>query len=270
MGEKLPHPRVPILLHAQNKAWGAGCSLENFNVSGLLEQYLQTLSHHISASALQLFTPPRGRSFQDRNPAPSKQLSICGLQSKGKALGVWMMCPGWVEMGQVYTQVKWGKVVEDGLATVERIPFSCRPGITAVSLPPECMPAFFLHKDMCHQSCPQQFYKDEDTHQCLPCHKDCLECSGPSADNCDLCAKYFSYLYDGQCLDNCPKGTYYERKTNQCKGKDFRVHDQVMNPREPDGIMGLGQDQVGCGVCSPGTVVPPISLIFWICPNLFF
>lgn len=97
-------------------------------LSGLLEQYLQRLSHHISATALQFFAPPRGRSFQDRNPAPSKQVSICGLQSKVKALGTWMMCPGWVEMGQMYTQVKWGKVVEDGLATVEGIPSSCLPG----------------------------------------------------------------------------------------------------------------------------------------------
>lgn len=127
------------------------------------------------------------------------------------------------------------------------------------------MPDFFLHEDMCHQSCPQQFYKDENTHQCFPCHKDCLECSGPSEDNCDLCAKYFSVLYDGRCLYNCPAGTYYERKIHGCKGKDSGVHDQVMNPREPDGIMGFGQDQVGCGVCT----VPAPELLSHPFPSYF-
>ncbi|KAI4573512.1 hypothetical protein MJT46_004752 [Ovis ammon polii x Ovis aries] len=79
----------------------------------------------------------------------------------------------------------------------------------------ECMPEFFLHKDACHQSCPSHFYADR--RHCVPCHEDCLECSGPSADDCDLCAEASLVLYDGQCLDECPEGTYFEKETKVCK-----------------------------------------------------
>uniref|UniRef100_A0A4W2HPM1 Proprotein convertase subtilisin/kexin type 5 n=1 Tax=Bos indicus x Bos taurus TaxID=30522 RepID=A0A4W2HPM1_BOBOX len=79
----------------------------------------------------------------------------------------------------------------------------------------ECMPEFFLHKDACHQSCPSHFYADG--RHCVSCHEDCLECSGPWADDCDLCAEASLVLYDGQCLDECPEGTYLEKETKVCK-----------------------------------------------------
>ncbi|KAB0368883.1 hypothetical protein FD755_019917 [Muntiacus reevesi] len=79
----------------------------------------------------------------------------------------------------------------------------------------ECMPESFLYKDACHQSCPGHFY--EDGRHCVPCHEDCLECSGPSADDCDLCADASLVLYDGQCLDECPERTYLEKETQVCK-----------------------------------------------------
>ncbi|KAF3815930.1 hypothetical protein GH733_016035 [Mirounga leonina] len=79
----------------------------------------------------------------------------------------------------------------------------------------ECMPGSFLYQDMCHPSCPHGFYVD--IRKCVPCHKDCLECSGPSADDCDLCAEPSLVLYDGQCLDECPVGTYYEKETKDCR-----------------------------------------------------
>lgn len=79
----------------------------------------------------------------------------------------------------------------------------------------ECMPESFLYNDACHQSCPSHFYAD--ARLCVPCHEDCLECSGPSADDCDLCAEASLILYNGQCLEECPEGTYFERATKVCK-----------------------------------------------------
>ncbi|KAM9206534.1 proprotein convertase subtilisin/kexin type 5-like [Dugong dugon] len=79
----------------------------------------------------------------------------------------------------------------------------------------ECMPDFFLYNDTCHQSCPQGFY--EGSRQCVPCHEDCLECSGPGEDDCYLCADTFLVFYDGQCLDECPAGTYFQKGTNDCQ-----------------------------------------------------
>ncbi|KAJ8782291.1 hypothetical protein J1605_010270 [Eschrichtius robustus] len=79
----------------------------------------------------------------------------------------------------------------------------------------ECMPESFLYKDTCHQSCPSHFYAD--ARHCVPCHEDCLECSGPSMDDCDVCAEASLVLYDGQCLEECPEGTYFEKETKVCK-----------------------------------------------------
>lgn len=108
---------------------------------------------------------------------------------------------------------------------------------------PECMPEFFLHKDACHQSCPSHFYADR--RHCVPCHEDCLECSGPSADDCDLCAEASLVLYDGQCLDECPEGTYLEKETKVCKGKDFGLCRWAPRPREPTRMMGFCWEKAG-------------------------
>ena len=113
---------------------------------------------------------------------------------------------------QMYPGVKWVKEVGDGLAHCRTNKF-----LSAASPTLECMPEFFLYKDACHQSCPSHFYADR--RHCVPCHEDCLECSGPSADDCDLCADTSLVLYDGQCLDECPEQTYLEKETQVCKGK---------------------------------------------------
>ena len=164
------------------------------------------------------------------------------MRHGGCALVGW----GWGKCTLKSNEPKWW-----GLASPlqkEWIPFSCLPESNFL-LPssPECMPGSFLYKDMCHQSCPNHFY--EDARQCVPCHEDCLECSGPSADDCDLCAEESLVLYNGRCLDECPEGTYYEKMTKVCKGKDFQVHGQAPHPREPNGIMGLCWDKVGSRVC---------------------
>ncbi|XP_004591833.2 proprotein convertase subtilisin/kexin type 5 isoform X2 [Ochotona princeps] len=79
----------------------------------------------------------------------------------------------------------------------------------------ECMFGFFLHNDACYPNCPGGFY--EDSRRCVRCHEDCQECYGPNADDCEICAGYYMYLYDGQCLEECPAGTYYERGTKDCQ-----------------------------------------------------
>lgn len=49
--------------------------------SGFSKQDLQHLNHDLSATALQFFAPPRGRLFQDVNPASSNWVTVCGLFS---------------------------------------------------------------------------------------------------------------------------------------------------------------------------------------------
>lgn len=83
------------------------------------------------------------------------------------------------------------------------------------------MPNFFLHEDTCRPSCPEHFYPD--LGQCVSCHKNCLECNGPQEDDCEACADTSKVLYNGQCLDVCPEGTYKDERTDKCEGKDFRV-----------------------------------------------
>ncbi|XP_023578731.1 proprotein convertase subtilisin/kexin type 5 isoform X1 [Octodon degus] len=79
----------------------------------------------------------------------------------------------------------------------------------------ECLPDFFLLHGECLTSCPRGFYPD--LHQCIPCHKDCLQCSGPKADDCELCAETSMIFYEGLCVDECPKGTYYDEEDEECK-----------------------------------------------------
>lgn len=86
-------------------------------------------------------------------------------------------------------------------------------------LPSECMPDFFLYNDMCHHSCPKNFYPD--MRQCVPCHKNCLGCNGPKEDDCKACADTSKVLHNGLCLDECPKGTYKDEVNDECRGKDF-------------------------------------------------
>lgn len=83
----------------------------------------------------------------------------------------------------------------------------------------ECMPDFFLYNDMCHRSCPKSFYPD--MRQCVPCHKNCLECNGPKEDDCKVCADTSKALHNGLCLDECPEGTYKEEENDECRGKTF-------------------------------------------------
>lgn len=123
-------------------------------------------------------------------------------------------------------------------------------------VPLECMPESFLYQDMCHRSCPHRFYAD--ARHCVPCHEDCLQCNGPSADDCDLCAESSSVLYDGQCLDKCPAGTYYENETKDCKGKDPGY---MVEPAS-HGILLRQSTFWGFHSASPRVVVPPLSLMF--------
>lgn len=127
-------------------------------------------------------------------------------------------------------------------------------------LPPECMPKSFLYEDMCHPSCPRGFYAD--IRQCVPCHEDCLECSGPSADDCDLCAEPSLVLYNGRCLDECPVGTYYEKETKDCRGKDLRVYSQAFQGAcHNDGFL-LRQSRCwGLQGLGPRAVIPSVSLL---------
>lgn len=68
--------------------------------------------------------------------------------------------------------------------------------------------------------CPSDQYCESSDNRCQICHIDCLECIGPSFDQCTTCRN--GQPMDGrtkQCLP-CHKGQYYEASTGKCLSCD--------------------------------------------------
>ena len=56
------------------------------------------------------------------------------------------------------------------------------------------------------------WYFDNDNKKFLYCNGLCASCNGPNSDNCLSCESSKN-LYNNQCLDNCPQGTYRSLQT---------------------------------------------------------
>lgn len=46
----------------------------------------------------------------------------------------------------------------------------------------------------CEDECPEDFYVDENTRECLRCHSECRGCYGPESSHCYLCRNFKVYL----------------------------------------------------------------------------
>lgn len=72
----------------------------------------------------------------------------------------------------------------------------------------------------CLNSCPSGYYPDDGTKMCQLCDTECQTCTGPSNNQCLLCATGF-YLQpapdSNTCLDNCPAGYYPNDGTKTCQ-----------------------------------------------------
>jgi len=82
----------------------------------------------------------------------------------------------------------------------------------------ECEQDYFespLNENNCYslEEKNKSWYLDNTTRKFGICHEECFECSGPSNKDCISCYNFdinptFSHLYKGQCLNDCPEGTY--------------------------------------------------------------
>ena len=59
-----------------------------------------------------------------------------------------------------------------------------------------------------------KWYFNNDTNFFDECHKNCKECSGPTEHNCLKCADENFFIYNGTCINECPKGTFNSKNDN--------------------------------------------------------
>lgn len=85
---------------------------------------------------------------------------------------------------------------------------------------PECDQYYFLHEGKCVDDCPEGYFASEQQQECVRCHADCASCDGPGFDDCDVCHNLKAVRYNGECLPQCPSNTYYDKTTNECRGRE--------------------------------------------------
>lgn len=66
---------------------------------------------------------------------------------------------------------------------------------------------------VCVGSCSSDEYEEDGW--CKPCHAECFGCVGAGTSMCSSCRNFVAE--DGSCLASCPKGTYLEPGTKDCK-----------------------------------------------------
>ena len=90
---------------------------------------------------------------------------------------------------------------------------------------PENYNKLIINKKECINYCSKDLkYIYEYNNICYDsyCHPDCQECFGSYSfnnTNCSICKSKNKYLYLGNCIDSCKRGSYYDNKTRQniCK-----------------------------------------------------
>ena len=124
-----------------------------------------------------------------------------------------------------------------------------------------CAQGLFFLKDECLDECPDGYYNDKRTDQCVACAKECSKCS--SGFICSQCAKNFVF-YDYLCFEKCPKSTYKDKKNMECKPCHFSC-DNCFGPTQEDcaedcqasrsfHYINISDDGVSSGkcLCKPG------------------
>ena len=67
----------------------------------------------------------------------------------------------------------------------------------------------------CVTTCPQGFYPDSLTGQCILCRKDCLQCVNEPGYQCTRC-KAGTLLDGNDCVDECKSGYHPDSATETC------------------------------------------------------
>lgn len=55
---------------------------------------------------------------------------------------------------------------------------------------------------------------------CHECYPACKECHGAKLNDCDKCFENH-YLYDGECVNPCPAGTFKNGSTGTCDDCEY-------------------------------------------------
>ena len=79
----------------------------------------------------------------------------------------------------------------------------------------------YLYLGSCLNFCPSETYINVPNFTCEFCDNTCLECSGNGAQNCTSCdGSEELYLYQSQCISNCPIQTYTNFTNGSCEKCD--------------------------------------------------
>ncbi|KAL4482623.1 hypothetical protein ABPG73_021283 [Tetrahymena malaccensis] len=74
-------------------------------------------------------------------------------------------------------------------------------------------PTGLLQEGSCVDQCVSNYYPATKNGQqvCLQCNDKCSKCNGPDSNNCTECPQS-SFMYQSQCVDNCPAQHIYDEK----------------------------------------------------------
>ena len=93
---------------------------------------------------------------------------------------------------------------------------------TTVQACTECAVNFSLYGTTCYDICPDGFWSDASGSGsiCQNCHSDCLSCSGPWSNDCDVCAfGLFMNPKSNSCITSCENelpGYYSLKSEGKC------------------------------------------------------
>jgi len=98
--------------------------------------------------------------------------------------------------------------------------------------------------NVCQISCPELFFKNASTRQCLPCDSNCLTgCGNGTPFSCDACRGPYFIRSNSviECVADCGMAYYRDSSTNECKKCNNLCH--------PNSNC-TGPDPLQCGRCS--------------------
>ncbi|EDQ86706.1 uncharacterized protein MONBRDRAFT_10710 [Monosiga brevicollis MX1] len=128
----------------------------------------------------------------------------------------------------------------------------------------------------CVTTCAMGQYPNATLASCLPCHEDCVSCSGAGPDQCLSCRNDLVLSTAGTCMDHCAAGTFTENATATCRvctpcaATEYQVeacgayHDRqcaavsTCAPDEFEVIAPTATSDAVCrtlSICRPGTVM---------------
>ncbi|XP_077200877.1 proprotein convertase subtilisin/kexin type 5 isoform X2 [Paroedura picta] len=76
-----------------------------------------------------------------------------------------------------------------------------------------CIHNYYMYKQECYRSCPQNTYHDENSLLCIDCHPHCGSCD---QFECYWCTEGF-FLLDAKCVNDCGAGFYNDEITAECE-----------------------------------------------------